>query len=353
MPPLFTVFIDAYHGPELLRRSTESVLAQTYPNVELIIVDNGALAEVREEIKQIADANEDVRVIRFEENQFSWNDPHITIDVCWNAALQNANGEFIFHLSYDDFLSSDYVARMVALFEENPECTSAAGTMVSVDFEGTPMDTKENDGNNRPRYMPGHLMALDIIEGGDMFAAAGDIFTFRRDDIIAVGGYHKAPDESQLFGLVPFGITGFDRQAKLCWCRHEGQLNRQLTEAGWTGFITYTEDLLRDWNIEERWQKYGADTARMVSRHLLNKEWRSAGKQAAANIAELNFSGSFRMSRAAGFNGIFWRTYFVQLWAKRRHFCSNILNRLGLRQLYLRVSGRQKTIPSSYGLGGK
>ena len=174
-----------------------------------------------------------------------------------------------------------------------------------------------------------------------MFAAAGDIFSFRRRDLVAAGGYHKSVEDSQLYGLVPLGTTGFDSQAKLYWCRHEGQLNRRLMENGWTGFIAYTEDLLRNWNIEERWERFGANTAKMVAQRLLSKEWRAAGAQAAALVSELNIRAFLRMSRAAGFNRIFWQAFWCQMWSKRRQLLSNILTRLGLKTFLLHFLNRR------------
>ena len=335
--PRFTVFIDAFHGPAFLRRSAASVLEQSYRSLELIIVDNGAQPDMRKEIARISESDSRVRVVRFDANQFSWEDPHIVIEQCWNAALRDGRGEFIFHLSYDDFLSSDYLTRMAALFDENPACTSAAGAMQSVDINGVSMHADDRATTRRPRFMPGHLLALDNLDGGDLFAAAGDIFTLRREDVLAAGGYHKAIEDSQLFGIVPFGETGYDPAAKLYWCRHEGQLNRRLMQSGWTGFIGYTRDLVEGWNIEQRWQPFGADKAKHVAESLIRKEYRSAGAQAAANLSEFVILGCWRMILSAGTTQphfrTFWGTFWRQLWDKRRQLLVTIATRTGVKAL--------------------
>ncbi len=337
MDPRFTVFIDAFHGPEFLHRSAASVLAQSYRELELIIVDNGAEPDVREEIARISASDPRARIIRFEQNQFSWDDPHITIKECWNAALYDGRGEFIFHLSYDDFLSPDYLERMIALFDANPACTSAAGAMESVDILGRVLPGATPA--TRPRYMPGHLLALDNLDGGDLFAAAGDIFTLRRADVIAAGGYHKAIEDSQMFGIVPFGETGHDPAAKLFWCRHEGQLNRRLMQSGWTGFIGYTRDLVEGWNIEQRWQQFDKADARRVAETLVRKEYLSAGAQAAANLSELVVAGCWRMIWAAGnvpgYRRTFWRTFLSHLWDKRRQLLGNVAAKTGIKALVI------------------
>lgn len=44
--PILTIIHDAYFDLPLVMQATESILNQTYQNVELMLVDNGALEEV-------------------------------------------------------------------------------------------------------------------------------------------------------------------------------------------------------------------------------------------------------------------------------------------------------------------
>lgn len=43
-----------------------------------------------------------------------------------------------------------------------------------------------------------------------MYTAPGTIFTIKRDVLIQTGGFHRAMEDGHLYGIVPFGITGFD-----------------------------------------------------------------------------------------------------------------------------------------------
>ena len=337
MAPIFSIFIDAYHGATFFQQSARSVLDQSYTNFELIIVNNGALYEVSQEIDKIAKADERVRVINFKINQFTWDDPHIVVDKCWNAALRAARGEYIFHLSYDDFLSPNFLERMIALFDENPRCTSASGMMEGVDIHGNVIAPVKDEKPMRPKFMAGHKLALDTLKGGGMLVAAGDIFVVRTKDLINGGGYHRAIEDSILFGIIPFGETGFDSTAKLYWRRHEEQLNKQLNAAGWLGYIDYTKSLIKEWCIEEKWQQFGGDLAKHVAYQLLKKEWHNAGAQAAANLSEINVLGFYRMAYVAGLNRFFWRTFLQQLWLKRRQLASCVLKKLGLHEFFIRL----------------
>ena len=53
--PLITVIIPLYNGEKYIRRSVESVLAQTYIHFELIVVDDGSTDSGGDVVKQIYD----------------------------------------------------------------------------------------------------------------------------------------------------------------------------------------------------------------------------------------------------------------------------------------------------------
>ena len=61
-----SVIIPTYNRAKELKRSVESVLAQTYDNFELIIVDDGSKDNTQEVIASIPD--ERIRYIKLEQN---------------------------------------------------------------------------------------------------------------------------------------------------------------------------------------------------------------------------------------------------------------------------------------------
>jgi len=340
---LFTVFIPAFHHPEFLRQSIQSVLSQTHRNIELILIDNGALPDVKKCLSEAKESDARINIISFAENQFSFDDPHLMIHVCWNAALQAAAGEYIIHLSYDDMFSPDYLEKMIALFDENPACTSAAGLPVGINIDGSRHDSSFMGGNSRPRYVEGYILALDRLRGGKMFQAPGDIFTFRRETLIAAGGYHRSLEDSQLFGIVPFGVSGFDSSAYKLWRYHDGQLNKELANAGI--FTTASaESLIRDWQLEGRWQVFGEDVAREVISVFRQKEAKAASAIFVRNLSAFRFGACLKtFSLAWRFSGFWasfhWRSLPKLLWRYRRHFASNALKFMGMQEHVRRLTG--------------
>ena len=139
--PLFTAIMCTYNRPALMKEAVAALCRQTYQNMEIILINNGGTPETGEHLNQVAAADGRVKLVNFEENVYSPNDPAKYVDVCFNAALEVATGDYIWCQSDDDFLAEDYAERMVALFQDNPECTSAAGLPVSVDVNSELNDT--------------------------------------------------------------------------------------------------------------------------------------------------------------------------------------------------------------------
>jgi cellulose synthase/poly-beta-1,6-N-acetylglucosamine synthase-like glycosyltransferase len=268
MSSKFTIFIHIYYGLPLFREAIEAIQNQTYQNLEIIIQNNGADQEITDFILETQKADKRIKVLRYEKNMFSYDDPGKFFEVINNDSLKIAEGDFIFFQSYDDLMSLDYAERMVKLFNDNSECISAAGLPVSIDRENNiaKEELYERVSNLRPRYMPGHKMILDHLNpiGGRMFSSPGTIFTFRKDILNKLGGFHRSAEYADLYGIVPFGITGFDEEAIFYWRRHEGQLNRELYRRGWVGVKEF-DSVLKDFSIKERWSNsFGEDVARYV-----------------------------------------------------------------------------------------
>ncbi|MBE0534078.1 MAG: glycosyltransferase [Phycisphaerae bacterium] len=108
--PLVTIEMITCNQEKYIRRAIDSVLAQTYPNFELLIVDDGSTDATPRIIASYTDSR--VRCI-FQEHKNRWAGT--------NRALAEARGRYILAVDSDDFIASDYLEKMVAFAEKHPD----------------------------------------------------------------------------------------------------------------------------------------------------------------------------------------------------------------------------------------
>lgn len=87
MLPLISVLIPVYEVEEYLDRCVRSVLAQTYENFEIVMVDDGSKDRSAEIASRYAEEHENIRLIRSE---------HVGVSHARNILLENAKGEYVF-----------------------------------------------------------------------------------------------------------------------------------------------------------------------------------------------------------------------------------------------------------------
>lgn len=116
---LVTVGIPTYNRVVLLERAVAAVLAQTYPNIELLICDNASTDGTQQFAESLAADHDHVRYLRHARN--------LGPAANFQSARMNARGEYFMWLADDDWISPDYVERTAALLDTRPEVALASG----------------------------------------------------------------------------------------------------------------------------------------------------------------------------------------------------------------------------------
>ena len=124
--PLVSVIIASYnHGP-YIEQSIQSVLDQSYPNIELLVVDDGSSDDSVERIQRLQAAlGFDFRV---QQNQGLTN--------TLNGAIARAKGSLIVPFGSDDIMKPDRIAIQVEYMDGKPEVGICAGNIELIDAEG-------------------------------------------------------------------------------------------------------------------------------------------------------------------------------------------------------------------------
>jgi hypothetical protein len=107
--PLVSVVIPCYGQAHYLGEAIESVLAQTYPQLEIVVVDDGS----EDNTSEVAGGYPGVRVVRQE---------NAGLAEARNTGLRHTRGEFLIFLDADDRLLPQAVERGLAELRERPDC---------------------------------------------------------------------------------------------------------------------------------------------------------------------------------------------------------------------------------------
>ena len=228
--PILSIMITCYYNVEYIEKAVESVLGQSYSNVELILIDNGAHADVKKYLHSQHASQANTSLIVFERNQFDFSDINKQVAVCWNAGVIEASGDYVCHLIYDDLFSKCYASRMIKLFMENPKCATAAPLPCYINEDGDIPDLLNVfiENNTRNRYTDGFSVAFDFIKNNPLklYSAPGEILVIKRSLLLKYGGYDRLVDTTQVLKYMILGDTGFDPEAKIFWRSHANQLSK-------------------------------------------------------------------------------------------------------------------------------
>ena len=102
--PKISVIVPVYNAEKWLRRCVDSILAQTYTDFELLLIDDGS----KDGSGAICDeyAATDPRVRTFHK-------PNGGVSSARNLGLDNASGEYITFVDADDWIESEYLAALI------------------------------------------------------------------------------------------------------------------------------------------------------------------------------------------------------------------------------------------------
>lgn len=104
--PLVSIIIPVYNVQQYLTICVESALAQTYGQLEIILVDDGSTDGSGKLCDNLAHRDSRIRVIHQSNGGLS---------AARNAGTRTCNGEFIFYLDSDDYLEPDAIWALVNL----------------------------------------------------------------------------------------------------------------------------------------------------------------------------------------------------------------------------------------------
>src|SRR5216683_170215 len=122
--PQVSAIIAVYNGAATVAQAIDSVLAQTFGDLDLIVVNDGSTDGTPGVLRNYGDR---IRVV---------DQPNCGVAAARNAGVRASRGEYIAFLDSDDAWAPTKIARAVAALEEAPSCVLAFSNLTIVDSAG-------------------------------------------------------------------------------------------------------------------------------------------------------------------------------------------------------------------------
>ncbi|MFT6047580.1 MAG: glycosyltransferase involved in cell wall biosynthesis [Arenicella sp.] len=162
--PLVSVVIPVYNVEHFIKTCLDSVLAQSYENLEVLVVDDGSPDQSIPIVEQYNDQR--LRIIRQENRGLA---------SARNTGIREARGDFIALLDSDDFWSADKIQKHVAVMLANPKCGLSFSASMFVDENGKSLNRLQEPYNKEDFNSP-QIFCRNPIGNGSVPMIARSVF---------------------------------------------------------------------------------------------------------------------------------------------------------------------------------
>lgn len=160
-----SIVLPVHNGEKYLSKALDSIIAQTYSDWELIIVNDFSTDQSLDIAKQYQKMDERIRIICNEEN--------LKLPKSLNAGFAQAKGQYLTWTSDDNLYAPDAIARMASYLETHPEYAMVCANMFQINAEGVVSQTVT-------KYQPEHMFEYNTV---------GACFMYRKEARDSIGDY--------------------------------------------------------------------------------------------------------------------------------------------------------------------
>lgn len=111
MNKIVSVVIPIYNVEKYIKQCLESIINQTYQNLEIICVDDCGIDNSMNLVKLFAEKDKRIKII--------YNEKNLGLGATRNNGINNATGEYIYFIDSDDFIDLNYIEQLVLEIEKN------------------------------------------------------------------------------------------------------------------------------------------------------------------------------------------------------------------------------------------
>jgi glycosyltransferase involved in cell wall biosynthesis len=181
--PLVTIVALCHNHAPFLREALDSILAQTYPHLEVWLVDDASTDGSPEILREYAARCPGWHLLLLPENVGNCR--------AFNQAFRLSRGEFVIDLATDDVLLPERIARQVQAFQATDATVGVVYSNAElIDEAGRPLGLHhrpDGDGGLRPRPASGWVFAAVLAR----YFISTPTMLMRRACLEALGGYDE------------------------------------------------------------------------------------------------------------------------------------------------------------------
>lgn len=160
--PLISVIIPCYNVEKCVSYCLESVINQTYKNLEIICVNDGSKDGTLDVLKKYAEKDSRIKII---------DQPNKGVSAARNAALDSMNGDYLTFIDSDDFIDENFCSILYQLIKDYDSDIARARARGNV----TSYDYKEPKSENKPEiYTRETQDALSVYYDGKFYGWFAD-----------------------------------------------------------------------------------------------------------------------------------------------------------------------------------
>jgi len=170
--PKFTVIVPSYQGGQYLKQCVQSVLAQTYRDFELAVLDNCSNDGTAKWLAGLHDSR--IKI-------YPSSTP-LSIEDNWARAIEIPKNEFITFFGHDDLMDADYLEAMSTLIDREPEAGLYFAHFRYIDESGNMI--------RHCQTVPPHTTAAEFLQAilTSQVEVNGTGYVMRSKSYEAVGG---------------------------------------------------------------------------------------------------------------------------------------------------------------------
>lgn len=181
--PLVSVVMPVYNGERYVKNAIDSILSQSFRELELIIINDGSTDSTTSLLKEVSDP----RVRLFQQ-------PNCGLAASLNKGIALARGVYIARQDHDDISLRDRISKQVSFMQSNPDCV-LLGTAAEIWIDDTP------SGRFHDHPTDNETLQFDLLFNNPFVHSS---IMMRKEVVMRIGGYctdgtRQPPEDYELW----------------------------------------------------------------------------------------------------------------------------------------------------------